>query len=425
MSHPLAHLIPGRNDINLIALANGGARAAALESAYSEDGGFVGCFDTHDEPWCKRIAGYDRDEFLYDTDGPHEFSEVFDGLPDFDDDNDGCHVYHNDAFTAWDRDGVHKDKDGPFSVYQNFGDCVDASNKEMKTGLLGIRAMDTQYGEILKYLAAFYQYAERGYCRHGWTMGACATRNKQFGWCPATVIEVGGQRLDFDEENESEYTVARDWCRSGIPDWLAAWTQQNFAWDPSAITYLDGGLDQLKRLLSNKGQFHHGSNTTSGSSRPNVFRRIGGHAQTCFGGDWSDRTRQFFADKGFRLDSDDFWVLNHQTWGSGWRGEIASQYWPEWWGKKPEGTWVVSAKGLLRRVSGYAYLPGLKGVPGSAPVPPPPDDDKIPGTVYAEELDDGNIAVRGMLVVDGVEYIAYPLEGQTKMYEFKRPPRPW
>ncbi len=52
-------------------------------------------------------------------------------------------------------------------------------------------------------------------------------------------IEVDGNSLDFDEEDESEFTVSRDWCRSGIPSWLKAWTQATYPWDDGAITRFD------------------------------------------------------------------------------------------------------------------------------------------------------------------------------------------
>ena len=365
--HPLAKLIPSSNDFSLRAL-EGDAKTSALEAAYEQ--GFTGCFDgPENEGWAKRIASYDNDEFLYDTPQKNKyFSEIFDSLSA--DEADGCHVYTKHAFEQFKASAAHPDSDDIFGVVQNHGICVDSSNVEMKAGLLGVRAADPLIAEILKYLPAHYAYAERGYCSHGWGMGSCARVNSQVGWCPATVLEIAGNELDWREEDAHEYAVARDWCRSGLPEWLKAYCREHYPWEESAVTRFDGGLDALRKLFQNKGQFHHGSNSTSASGKPNRWKRIGGHAQTACGGDWSDECLKWFADKGYRLDDGDFWVPNHQTWGR-WSGQLDADLWPEHlWGPQPDGAWVCGAKDLLKRVSGYAYLPLLKGVPGAGPPVP-------------------------------------------------------
>ena len=443
MSHPYQG-IPTSNDFDF-RLLSGDSKTAALEFAYDPTGNgntFIGCFndtlDGEDQPdWARRVERYDFDAFMFDTPGPHTFDEIEADLsiPDHDGDPelDGCHVYTTQAFQAWERDAEHPETDDIFGIVQNYGICVDSSNVEMKTGLLGVRAMDASIGEILKWLPAHYVYAERGYCSHGWSMSACASRNKQFGWCPATRISVDGRELDWDNENDHEDTVARTWCRSGLPDWLAQWTQANFMFADDAITYfpystrsggsvdIQAGLAALKKLFSNKGQWHHGSNSTSGSSRPNVWKRIGGHAQTAFGGDWSEKTRRFYHDLGFAIDDDDFWIPNHQTWGS-WSGQTASTYWPSWWGPQPEGAWVVSAKGLLRRVSGYAYLPLLAGVPGDTPPQPPTPAPNVPGELYGEINQHDEISIRGEVTIYDRQYIAWPKPGSAGVYILKPKP---
>ena len=166
------------------------AKSDAIEDKYSlEQNGttFHGCFtDDRDSPrWMKAAKSYSDAKFEDETEGPVEFSEIFDSLPAAeynvsdllgDDAKEGQHVYTQCAYDAFDRDTVHK-FDRPYTLYQDFGICVDASNKQQCTQMLGIRAMDPDIQEILEFLAAHYAYAERGYCRHGWTMGECANVN--------------------------------------------------------------------------------------------------------------------------------------------------------------------------------------------------------------------------------------------------------
>ena len=143
---------------------------------------------------------------------------------------------------------------------------------------------------------------------------------------------------------------------------------------------------------------------------PDSWKRIGGHAQTTFGGDWSERTVKFFADQGYRLTvANDFWVATHQTWGGSWSGATAAKFWPSWWGKQPQGAWVSRASSLLSRVSGYAYLPRLTWFPGTAPVPPPDPVDATPltGTIYA----DNGGPIRGSLKAGNTEYLIVPKGG--------------
>lgn len=439
--------------LDVRSLPNNGIKALALEAAYKS--GFTGCILPEDPDHGKHAQAA-KDQFR-ETLGRNQFLYSDVQAPRLETgDTEFGHVASKAAFLAWQRDGS-----GPnwlFSIYQNSGNCVDASNVEMKAGLLGVRALDPQFGELFRYLPAFYAYAERGSCGQGWYMGACATVNLRVGWCPAMQIDVNGNRLDFDDENESENHVVSTWCRSGIPQWLLSWTQREFPWQPGAITEFDYSLESIRDLFRKRGQIHHGSNTTSGSSEPNRLTRIGGHAQTAQGGDWSDDCLRWFNDLGVRYTVDDFPVIQHQTWGSGWRGEIADRYWPVgtdqagrvysaadvallgsppslleelragWgWGPKPEGAWVCSASQQMRNFPhAYAYLPLLRGVPGEPPDPPAPPVDthpEISGELFGE-LVGGRIVIRGNLTLELAEvnyrYVAEPVSATR----FRLIPRP-
>lgn len=390
--HPLAHLIPSSNEFVLRSLRSRPiALTNALESIY-ENETFSGCFLEDSGGWQERIARYDADEFLSETEGPKLFSEVCDSLQAGDEDD--CHVYSRDVYDMWARDGKGSEK--PFSIFQNSGICVDSSNTEMKWGLIG-RLVATSGGQYsMPWGPAHYAYAERGSCGQGWTTSACATVNSRVGICPAMPIAVDGNQLDFDGEEKHEKTVTSTWCRSGIPAWLKSWTVANFAFAPEAITKFDGWLDGFWKLVSVGGQLQHGSNVTSGGSTPDSWKRIGGHAQVVFGGDRSERTVKFFADLGYKLtDPGDFWVATHQTWGD-WSGATAEKFWPSWWGPQPQGAWVSRASSVLERVRGmYAYLPRFKWFPGSGPVVPQPAAPiQLSGRLYA----DNGSPIRGTLI---------------------------
>jgi hypothetical protein len=399
--HPLAHLIPDSNQFSLPSLRGTPELLAnAVEMIYS-NGSFSGCFLSDSGDWQGRIGRYDRDEFMDTADGPRFFSEIYDSLPVGSE--DACHVYTGLAFDQWKQQG--KGSETPYSIFQDSGICVDSSNVEMKWGLLGYLTSRSGGRFALPYGPAHYAYAERGSCGQGWTLGACATVNQRVAICPAMLIEVGGNRLDFDGENKHEKTVTSTWCRSGIPSWLKAWTLKEFPWAPGAITRFDGGLDALWRLVGEGGQLHHGANATAGNSQPDTWRRIGGHAQATFGGDRSERTLKWFADKGYRLTTPrDFWVATHQTWGN-WSGQTAASFWPAWWGKQPQGAWVSRASSLLSRVRDcYAYLPRMTWFPGSPTPPPPGDITPLTGKLRAQQG-----PITGTLMAGETEYFLAPI----------------
>jgi hypothetical protein len=389
--HPLAHLIPDSNQFSVAPLRGSASEITTAVEAIYDSGNFDGCFVDESGGWQGRIARYERDEFLGEAAGPKLFSEVVDSISS---DSDGCHVYSNPVYNVWGKQGHGAEK--PFSIVQDSGICVDSSNVEMKWGLIGYLVAMSGGKFSMPYGPAHYAYAERGYCGQGWSTSACATVNGRVGICPAMPIEVGDNRLDFDGENKHEKAVTSTWCRSGIPSWLKEWTVKNFSFSKDAITLFDGDLDALYKLFAAGGQLHHGSNYTSGGSAPDSWKRIGGHAQTTFGGDRSEQTVKWFADLGYKLTArGDFWVVTHQTWGS-WSGQTATKYWPSWWGPLPQGAWVSRASSLLNRVRGmYAYLPRFTWFPGSVPDVPPP----TPGTISLEgtlRADNGS-PIRGTL----------------------------
>lgn len=393
--HPLAHLIPDSNEFVLRALQFSPDELTSTVEAIYNSQQFSGCFIDSDGDWQGRIVRYDEDEFLGETEGPKRFSEIVDSLPL--DGDDGCHVYTGATFDRWAMEGKGSEK--PFSIFQDSGICVDSSNVEMKWGLIGYLVANSGGRFAMPWGPAHYAYAERGYCGQGWSTSACATVNSRVGICPAMLIEVGSNKLDFDGENKHEKTVTSTWCRSGIPSWLKTWTVENFAFAPEAITQFDGGLDALFKLFAAGGQLHHGANYTSGGSTPDVWKRIGGHAQTTFGGDRSERTVKWFADLGYKLTkANDFWVATHQTWGS-WSGQTAAKFWPAWWGPQPQGAWVSRASSVLERVRGmYAYLPRFPWFKGTGPGPIVPPQPSTAITLSGQLRADNGGPIRGTLV---------------------------
>ena len=72
--HPLAHLIPSNNQFTLPTLrATPLALTNAVEAIYDADV-FQGCFTEAAGGWQERIARYDNDEFMAETEGPKLFS---------------------------------------------------------------------------------------------------------------------------------------------------------------------------------------------------------------------------------------------------------------------------------------------------------------------------------------------------------------
>jgi len=285
--------------------------------------------------------------------------------------------------------------------------CVDASASEHMTTLFGWRAVQAHLREQYIHPAAWYWYADRGYCSDGWYGGAIAAVALRRGCAFRTKYDLGGNTVDFTDDDLNERIVARTWCKSGIPSWLSDHTSANHPFEDGAITQLDGGLDALKKALAANGAVHCGGTRTSGGSKPFTPGRTGPHMQSAVGYDDSDEYRQWLKDNhSITLPANDFAVIMHQTWGANWNGETGDAYWPtHLWGPKPEGAWVCKATYILGDAE-YVWLPRVKGFPSSGPTPVPPAPPLV-GKLRAEQAGQV-IAIRGEVSIGGNIYIAVP-----------------
>jgi len=412
----LANLIPDSNRIE-VAFANRAAATSLLEGLYAESSGFVGVFiDEDGQPsWARRAARYLADEFMHDT--PGRIKLFGDVLSTIGDDGAGQCLpnwrYALDAWIAGGRQGVE-----PYTAQQDYGSCVDASCGEHETVLTGYRAAKMpEVNEEWRLSSAWYKYADRDYCSDGWNGSGIATVAKRVGMAFRTKYEIGSNSVDFTDDDANERTVARTWCRSGIPAWLKEHTSKNHAYEDGAITQFDGGVKELRAMFAAGGVIHTSGTRTSGGSKPFTLGRVGPHMQSGIGCDDSDEFRKFCKDViGVSPRANDFPVVMNQTWGSGWRGECADKYWPSWWGPKPQGAWVWWASDVINLLScDYAWLPRVKGFQRTTPLPPTPDPTKrapvLVGHLRAEPLPHG-IAVRGEISLTQADrtwyYIAVP-----------------
>jgi len=398
----------GNQPLDLSAVVNGAAKTATLENAYkpaAEGGGdLCGCWisrdveaDTDYTNPGGRAARWHRDKFRDDHGrDTHLLTDYWDDLA-VDAETENGYVASKDAFATFERDRADDAQDWLFRFFQNSGCCVGASGVLKFHGLLGTRAANPANGESFRYLMAMWAYAFRQYCHAGWYMAAHASVTAKHGYCFALPTIAG---YDYGGENDSErLTTNRPWCAQG-PSYRIQEHVKKQGWrvEPGAISEFNGGVEGIRRLVQSRGQLHHGSNHTSASSTPNRLKRIGGHAQTMFGADWSEDCLAFFADQGIRYTADDFPCLNHQTWGGGWSGAVSDRFWYPAWGPKPEGAWICSAKQMVKYFSqGYAYLPKFKGLPADNPPPPPPPEDEV--NVTGQLHTDSGEAVRGDVVV--------------------------
>lgn len=424
----LANLIPESNRLE-VAFAARNVATALLQDLYAPSSGFVGVFlDEEGQPdWARRAARYLADEFLHDTPGKTKlFGDVLSSLTD--DGAGQCHPnwrYALDAWIAGGRKGVE-----PYSAQQDRGSCVDASCGEHETALFGYRAAKMpEVNEEYRHAAAWYKYAERGYCSDGWNGSGIATVARRVGAAFRMKYALDGHEVDFTDDDANEQLVARTWCRTGIPTWLKEHTSQHHAYQDGAITKFEGGVQELRALFAAGGVIHTSGTRTSGGSKPFTIGSVGPHMQSGVGCDDSDQFRQFCQDViGVKSRADDFPVVMNQTWGSGWRGECADQYWPSWWGPQPQGAWVWWASDVIDRLNcDYAWLPRVQGFPRAtpAPVPIPTPVGKAPeivGALRAEQLPAG-IAIRGelSLTLDSQtwRYIAVPAGGREYRLEEK------
>ena len=212
MSALLRELIPESNRVE-VAFANGhngGTKAALLEGLYAA--GFVGAFVDHeDQPtWARRAARYLKDDFFDNTPGTKKlFSDVASQLADGDGER---HVNCRHALELWEAGG--KQGPEPYSTAQDYGSCVDASCSEHETTMFGWRAAQASYREVFKFAAAWYKYANRGYCSDGWSGSGIAAVARRVGCAFRIQYHVGNVEVDFTDDDENENIVARRWCRS-------------------------------------------------------------------------------------------------------------------------------------------------------------------------------------------------------------------
>jgi hypothetical protein len=378
--------------LSFASMANGPGKTAALESSYS--GGYNGVFLTEHPGAVGRAARWVRDE-LRERLGRWRFFDVASAMPLRVSGTDEGYIASIDAFKAWERDRRQDLEDWIFKNYQNSGCCVGSSGVELEDGLVGSQVESSNGRLAYRRKPAQWQYAFREHCGGGWFMGAHAAVSNEYGWCVSDYIHIGNKLYNLNGEQKSELLVTDEWCRRGPPQELIDWVRaNNLTFGPGAISEFDVDVDALKDVFRMKGQIHHGSNYTSRDNRPYGLKRIGGHAQTAFGGAWDAKTLEFFNVRGARFTETDFPVVCHQTWGSGWSGEVSDYYWPEWWGKKPEGAWIVGASDFLlyNCRDAYVYLPMMNGIDKSVSPAPADEWPKLDGTLSIE----GGV-VRGIL----------------------------
>jgi hypothetical protein len=417
VSNFLADIIPESNRFD-IAFANGnGDSAELLESCYKSN--FIGAFqDTEEHPeWSRRAAKFTADEFLHDT--PGRIKLFGDVAPLLADDGIGkCSANFRHALELWDGKGIK-----PFSNAQDFGSCVDASCGEHETALFGWRAAHPEAlaargdkPETFKHCSAWYKYADRGYCSDGWSGSGIATVARRVGVAFRIKYDLASNSIDFTDDDENERIVARQWCRTGIPSWIKEYTAAHHAYADGAITKFQGGVKEIRKLCAAGGVLHTSGTKTSGSSKPFVVGPVGPHMQSLVGCDDSDEGKKWFRDKvGTVIGDDDSIVLMGQTWGAGWKGECADEYWPRHlYGEKPQGTWVWTASQIVRHASlDYSWLPWAVGFAAVGPTPAP--GVNISGDLYAEQVG-AKIAIRGELKIDQNYYIVIPKVGSSGVY---------
>lgn len=416
----IASLIPSSNVLSLPSFRGKALKASTLEAAYGTDGGFVGAFlDRDGQPdWARKIAAYHRDEFRTGSPGRvKRFGDVKMAAA-----GEGeCFVSCRHALELWEAGGRAGLK--PFAREQDYGSCVGMSWAEHMTSIFGWRAARPEFGEVFKVPCSCYPYSGRGYCSDGWDGWSCMTVSRKFGAAFQMPYELAGGKVDLTGDDGDEQMMARTWCRSGPPQWFVTISQTGHPFEDGAITEFDGDLAGLRTLLAAGGALQTGGTTTSGGPKPFTYGPVGPHMQSVIGGDDSDQFRKFCVDTlGIKARESDFPCVFSQTWGPGWRGECADQYWPAWWGPKPEGAWLMWASDVLRHFRGdmFAYLPRVKGFAGATPPQPPASQHPpIAGELYVD-----GTAIRGTLVLSlpngEFRYIAAPAGGER----YKLVPKP-
>lgn len=424
-------------------------KTLAIESAYVS-GGHIGCFLPNDDEAPReqrQFAEYADDRFR-DTAGANQYrfsdqaskrvlahSSAFNGV-------DGCHIYTALAFEEFGKHNAGY-PDWLLRMLQNSGNCVGASWQEMMCVLLGVKSADPHDPSAMFALAMMIVHARRRGCGQGWYMGACAEASLKYGWSPATVFD--GRKLgdlnvpdldglQCDDEDEQERICTHVWCNNKVPARITDWCAKHFMYESGAVSRLDdASLESIMKIGALRGCIHHGSTATAGPGGLDSTRRIGGHAQTHYGVDGSDQCVEFFRRRGLRnVSRTNPVMLQGQTWGGGWSGELDDEDWPfgsdergtvytwadvlramsdqnwlhdivsasegNWgWGPKNQGAWIVLLDTFQAKFMGspYVYLPEFGGIPGKETPQPSGDHPEILGTVQGEETQDGTYSLRG------------------------------
>lgn len=403
--NPNAAKIPASNVLSLPAMLAASGNAA-MEMAYSYQpsgmsaavrSSFVGsfCRKNDDMPsWARDYAQWDYENFLKNTPGKLKRYSDIDSQLAAGDALD--YLNYVAAWDMWDKDGRVGPE--PYTTQQDYGSCVDASTTELLTALLGYRASIPANRERFTRPAAWYFYANRGYCGDGWYFGALAAVAMQTGMALRQPYTYGSKSVDFTGDDQNEQVVARTWCRGGIPDDMEAITRATMPFEDGAFVEFDSSrpMDMLK-VFAAGGGFNTGGTNTSGGHKPYTVGRVGGHEQSSVGALNSEAWRKFSQDTiGVKLADDDFAVVMNQTWGAGFSGEVGDQYWPSWLGHKPQGAWIWKMSDIIRYFRGdiWCVLPRFKGVPdpNPQPVPPGPGPSPTPGPTLIDVTVNGTVA---------------------------------
>lgn len=391
--NPNAAKIPLSNAVSLPTLFMGSA-SPLMEAVYSYSpsgvslrgaSNFIGAFarKNDDMPsWARDFAQWDYENFHKNTPGKLKKFSDLDSQLAAGDALDYLNYQH--AWTQWDKAG--RSGPEPYTTQQDYGSCVDASTTELLTALIGYRAADPANKEMFERAAAWYFYANRGYCGDGWYFGALAAVAMQTGMALRRPYTYGSKSVDLTDDDTNEQIMARTWCRSGIPSEMEAITTAEHPFDDGAFFEFDSNspMDMLK-VLAAGGGFNTGGTNTSGGHKPYTIGRVGGHEQSCVGALNSEAWRKFSQDTiGVKLADNDFAVVMNQTWGAGFSGEVGDQYWPSWLGHKPQGAWVWKMSDIIRYFRGdiWGVLPRFKGTVNPNPTPVPgPAPDPMPTAV--------------------------------------------
>lgn len=243
-----------------------------------------------------------------------------------------------------------------FRYYQDYGSCTYASlGSKGIPQILSYQKIALESEVSIEYPVSLVWYSTRGYCADGSYLHQAAIDFETKG----VPFRKKYSQIDLTEEDYDEYVGARLWCRSGPPSWfLNEVKNQGRIGTVSYVEYPT--WEQVRDILANGGILHTGSNATAKSSGDPVStgtQSIGGHAQVLGGYDNSEEFRDYYKEKTGKVINEPV-LIWHQTWGN-WNNVTN---WPTFWGKKPQGAFVLTysaAKKMLGEC--YVYYPNATG----------------------------------------------------------------